>query len=610
MLDAEAALTRAQARLGVAPPEAAEAVDAAARADRFDVRDLALRARAGGNPVIPLVADLTALAGKSAAPYVHRGATSQDVLDTAMMLVATRTLGPVLDDLTAAAEAAGRLAAEHRGTVQAARTLTQQAVPTTFGLKAAGWQLLLTDAAERLTRVRDGLPAQLGGAAGTLAAFEADAAWPATDREQTGHASLLAATTATEWDGPTRPTADQESVVGEDAGEGTDGALREHTALPQESSTSDATRSLRLVAQYASELGLAEPLLPWHVLRTPVADLAGALAFASGALGKVAADVLVMGRTEIGELAEGTGGGSSAMPHKANPVRATLIAAAARQVPALASVLYASMAAEDERPAGAWHAEWPSLRSALRLVGGAARDAAELLADLRVDTDRMRANLAANGGLLAAEQAAVRLEPLLGRGEARRLVERVATSVGTGTEPTFEAALRAELASLDIPSTDHSAAQPPTPPAEQPSQATDPAAAAPHSGEPQRTEPNTTSSTAPSNAARSLAASADAQQPAQESGPAADAAHSGEPQNTEPNTASSTAPRNTPATGEAPSSTAPQRTPATGEAPSGAEPVGGRRPASSDLSALTDPARHLGAAFALVDRVLLARKAR
>ncbi|MBF8194685.1 3-carboxy-cis,cis-muconate cycloisomerase, partial [Nonomuraea sp. K274] len=145
------------------------------------------------------------------------------------------------------------------------------------------------------------------------------------------------------------------------------------------------------------EVGLAEPLLPWHVVRTPVADLAGALAFTAGALGKLGADVLVLSRTEIGEVSEGVGGGSSSMPHKHNPVRATMIAAAARQVPALAAILYGSLAAEDERPPGAWHAEWQPLREALRLVAGAARDAAELTADLRVHPDRMLANLTRPG---------------------------------------------------------------------------------------------------------------------------------------------------------------------------------------------------------------------
>ncbi|MFI6182611.1 3-carboxy-cis,cis-muconate cycloisomerase [Nonomuraea sp. NPDC051191] len=345
MLDAEAALTRVLAGLGRAPLEAADAVTAAARAELYDPAGLAARARSGGNPVIPLVADLRAAAG----PYgehVHAGATSQDILDTALMLVAYRALGPVLGDLDRVVAGLATLARAHRDTLMAARTLTQQAVPTTFGLKAAGWRKLAIDARDRLRAAREALPVQLGGPAGTLDRFTA----------------------------PADPDADS-ATPGGGGGE----------------------EALEVVRRFAGELGLAAPTLPWHVLRTPVADLAGALAFTAGALGKLAADVLVLSRTEIGEVSEGVGGGSSSMPHKHNPVRATMIAAAARQVPAQAAVLYASMAAEDERPPGAWHAEWQPLREALRLVAGSARDAAELVADLRVHPGRMRAALTVAG---------------------------------------------------------------------------------------------------------------------------------------------------------------------------------------------------------------------
>ncbi|WP_405825937.1 3-carboxy-cis,cis-muconate cycloisomerase [Streptomyces sp. NBC_00838] len=360
MLDAESALTRAQAAVGQAPAEAATAVTAAAAATHFDIHDLALRARGGGNPVIPLVADLTAAVGEKYGPYVHRGATSQDVMDTAAMLVASRTLDLVLADLARTERALAELAAAHRDTVMPGRTLTQHAVPTTFGLKAAGWRSLVLDARDRVRAVRDALPAQLGGAAGTLAAFEAYGA----------------------------------------AGDTTD----------------------PLVAAYAHETGLARPALPWHTLRTPLADLAGALAFTAGALGKTAVDVLTLSRTEIAELAEGTGGGSSAMPHKANPVRATLIAAAARRAPHLAATLYTSMAAEDERPAGAWHAEWEPLRDLLRLVGGATRDAAELTEGLQVHADTMRAHLGLTHGLIVSERLAAALAPVLGRARAKALL--------------------------------------------------------------------------------------------------------------------------------------------------------------------------------------------
>jgi 3-carboxy-cis,cis-muconate cycloisomerase len=351
LLDAEAALTRA---LG-APEAVCTEVGAAARAARFDPRALAVRARDGGNPVIPLVAALTAAVGDEAAAWVHRGATSQDIMDTALMLVARRARVLILADLDTTAAALARLAAEHRATPMPGRTLTQHAVPTTFGLKAAGWHGLVRDARDRLAALA--LPVQLGGAAGTLAALG-------------GRVELLAA--------------------------------------------------------YAAETRLDEPLLPWHVLRTPVAELGAALALVGGALAKIAADVLVLSRTEIGELSEGSGGGSSAMPHKSNPVRAALVAAAGRRLPQHAAVLFASMAAEDERPAGAWHAEWQTLREALRLAGGAARDTAELAAGLRVHEHRMRENLGLTEGLLLSERLVAAFEPLIGRDHARRLLTRCA----------------------------------------------------------------------------------------------------------------------------------------------------------------------------------------
>lgn len=389
LLDAEAALTRAQSAVGLAPEAAGRAVTEAARADRFDARVLALRARRAGNPVVPLVADLTRRVAETSpehAPFVHRGATSQDIIDSALMLVAARTLGLITADLLRTAERLARSAAAHRDTPMPGRTLTQHAVPTTFGLKAAGWRSLVLDAHDRLSRVRTSLPAQLGGAAGTLAAF----------REY----------------GPD----------GRDTGR-------------------------ELIDAYAAELGLAAPDLPWHTLRTPVADLGSALAFTAGALGKIAADVLLLSRTEIGEVAEASGGDSSAMPHKSNPVGATLIASAARQVPALASVLHACLVAEDERPAGAWHAEWGPLRDALRLTGGAAHHAAALAGGLTVRPERMRANLELTGGLILSERLSVRLAPAIGRGAASELTGRAARHAAEQGVPLADA-LRQEADGL------------------------------------------------------------------------------------------------------------------------------------------------------------------
>ena len=349
LLDVEAALARAQAAAGAIPAAHADAIVAACRAERYDAAALGEQAADVGNPAAPLVHALRAEVGGDAAADVHRGATSQDVVDSAAMLVARRALDVVLDDLGGAASAAARLAREHRATVMAGRTLLQQAVPVTFGLKAAGWLAALDDSAQRLRAARDtGLAAQLGGAAGTLAALG-------------------------------------------------DGALD-------------------VLARFAAELGLAEPVVPWHTARTRIADLAGALGGACGVMAKVAGDVVLLSQTEVGEVREGGDrGGSSTMPHKRNPVAAISALAGARQAPGLVATLLAAMEHEHERAAGAWHAEWAPLRALLVATGSAAAWLRDCLANLEVDPERMRANL--DDALLAERVAGV-----LGREAADRLV--------------------------------------------------------------------------------------------------------------------------------------------------------------------------------------------
>ncbi|MEU6480362.1 3-carboxy-cis,cis-muconate cycloisomerase [Streptomyces sp. NPDC047017] len=387
MLDAEAALARAQARLGTLPESAARVITACARAELFDVRLLALDARETANPVVGLVRALTAVVAArdaAAADYVHRGSTSQDILDTGAMLVADRAVRIVRADLARTADALARLARRHRDTPVAGRTLALHAVPTTFGLKAAGWRQLVLDADQRLARLLDGgLPVSLGGAAGTL------------------------------------------------------GGYLEYAALDGPRPLDEAGYPERLAAEFAAETGLGAAVLPWHTLRTPMADLAAALSFTAGALGKLAVDVQALARTETAELAEpaaGGRGGSSAMPHKRNPVLATLLRSAALQVPCLATVLTQALLSEDERAAGVWHAEWLPLRECLRLTGGAAHTAVELTEGLRVDTGRMRANLDLTGSRIVSEKIAARLTPLLGKAAARRLLtdaSRTAAAEGT-----------------------------------------------------------------------------------------------------------------------------------------------------------------------------------
>jgi 3-carboxy-cis,cis-muconate cycloisomerase len=375
MLDAERALAVTSAGVGIVPEAAAAAIAAACQADRFDPDDLGRRAEAAGNPVVPLVRDLTQAvegeAGPAAARWAHHGATSQDIMDTAASLVAFRALAPILDDLGAAAGACARLAENHRDTVMAGRTLGQQAVATTFGLKAAGWLVALEEAAAGLDRVRtERLAAQLGGAAGTLASL-----------------------------GP----------------EGTE-----------------------VVREYAAELGLAEPSLPWHTNRVRVAELAGALGAAAGALGKLALDVTLLAQTEVGEVSEGADGdkgGSSTLPHKRNPVMAVLVTAATRRVPGLVATLLAAMAQEQERATGAWHAEWEPQAELLRLVGGAAARTRDLLEGLEVRPERMRANLELTGGLLLAERVAGALTGTLGRAGAQELVRRLSREAADSGRP-------------------------------------------------------------------------------------------------------------------------------------------------------------------------------
>ncbi|WP_433517851.1 lyase family protein [Nonomuraea sp. CA-143628] len=355
MLDAEAALARAQGRAGFIPGAAAALIDRVASEFTADLPDLAQRARQAANPVVPLVADLRkAVGARGVAEFVHRGATSQDICDTAAMLVAARAVGLIVADLDAAMDVLAGLAERHRDTLMAARTLGQQAVPTTFGLKAAGWLTGLLRARDRLAALR--LPAQLGGAAGTLAALI-----------ETAH------------------TASAEPGGGERG----------------------QARVLRLVELYAEELGLVAPLAPWHAERSVVGELGAALAGTAGALGKVATDVILMAQTEVGEVAESSRGDSSAMPQKRNPALSVLIRSAALQVPAYAQLL--GPAGEHERAAGAWQAEWSPLRECLRLTGGAAETAAELVAGLQVFPDRMRDNACLTGGRIVSERLAVHL---------------------------------------------------------------------------------------------------------------------------------------------------------------------------------------------------------
>ncbi len=282
----------------------------------------AIAAQAGehATPVIALVAQLRERVGAQHAAAVHLGATSQDVVDSAMMLIARRALESILADARTALTAAAQLAFMYRQTPMVARTLLQQAGPTSFGLVAAGWLVALQRAVAELERIRaEVLAVQMGGPVGTRA--------PAV-----------------------------------------------------------ATR-------VAATLGLVDPVLPWHTDRTRVVALAAGLGALAGVAGKIARDVSLLSQNEVDELREGGEGrgGSSALPHKRNPVAAVSVLACARRVPGLVATTFACMEQEHQRAAGAWQAEWGTVAELLTLTGSATAWLADLLAGLEVDTGHMRA---------------------------------------------------------------------------------------------------------------------------------------------------------------------------------------------------------------------------
>ncbi|MDF2827610.1 MAG: 3-carboxy-cis,cis-muconate cycloisomerase [Mycobacterium sp.] len=330
-----------------------------------DAEEIARRADVDGNPVSALVAILRDRSDPTTARWLHRGLTSQDVLDTALIICVRDVLIRVGVECAAQIRALADLAERHRGTPALARTLTQAALPSTMGAKIARWLDGVLDAAEPLADLRMSLPVQVGGAVGTLAA-------------------------TTELAG---------SV---------DGALALSDAL-------------------ADELILA-PTAPWHTTRSPVTRIGDALVTCCDAWGHIAADVATGSRPELGELAEGSGGGSSTMPHKNNPVRSVLIRRAALTAGPLGATLHtASAGSVDERSDGAWHAEWATLRALARRTVVAAAHTSDLVSGLRIDEARAAANLAAADGLLAEQRT---MSELTGRpalpdytGAADRLVE-------------------------------------------------------------------------------------------------------------------------------------------------------------------------------------------
>lgn len=322
---------------GIAP--AGAAADLTALVSQKDLDGIAASAEKDGNPVTAVVALLRERAGGETATWLHRGLTSQDVLDTALMLCTRDALAVVHTALATQVYTLVDLIESYGAAPLLTRTLTQPALPGTFGAKFAGWLTAVLDAAEPLSALP--FPVQCGGAAGTMAA--------ATELSGSPEAALgLAATLA---------------------------ATLDLTAAP-----------------------------PWHTTRSVLTRLGDALVTCTDAWGHVANDIAAGVRA--GELAEGSGGGSSTMPHKSNPVLTVLLRRAAMTAPQLGATLHtASAAGVDERSDGGWHAEWAALRTLARRTVVAASQAADLLKGLRVDTSTAAANLAAAPGIHAEQQS-------------------------------------------------------------------------------------------------------------------------------------------------------------------------------------------------------------
>lgn len=365
MLRFEAALARAEARVGVIPQAAAAAIESQCRAELFDRDKLGQGAALAGNPAVPLVTQLAALVereDRAAAQFVHFGATSQDAMDTGLVLQLRDALDAIETDLAALSEILAAMASAHTHTLMAGRTWMQQALPITFGLKAAGWLSAIERHRARIAQMRPRvLVLQLGGAAGTLAAF--------------------------------------------------------------------GENGLRVAEALAQEVRLGVPDIPWHAHRDRLAEVAATAGLLTGTLGKIARDVSLLMQTEIGEVFEPQGegrGGSSTLPQKHNPVGCAATLSAAIRVPALVSVMLTAMVQENERGLGNWHAEWDTLPEIFLLTGGAIEQMTAVLGGLRVDAARMEENLEATRGQIFAEAIVTALAPAMGRLEAKRLVEQAA----------------------------------------------------------------------------------------------------------------------------------------------------------------------------------------
>src|SRR6266481_638224 len=362
MLDFEAALARAEANIGVIPERAADAIAGACKAESFDLGALAEAATRSGNLAIPLVRALTANVAKAdpdAARYVHWGATSQDVIDTATMLGLRAAIDALLSDTDRAIAGFAKLAAKHRDTAMVARTWLQHALPMPFGLKLAEYAAALHRSKTRLTRLRsETLALQFGGAAGTLAAL-----------------------------------GDKGLAVAEKLAQELKLPLPDAPWHTHRDRVADAASVLAILAGTCGKIARDVSLM----MQTDVAE-----AFEPSGEGR---------------------GGSSTMPHKRNPVAAATALAAATMAPNLAATIFAAQVQDHERSAGPWHAEWPTLPTLLLVTSGALASIVDIAEGLEVDAARMRANLDTTGGLIMAEAVTMALAEKIGKREAHHWIE-------------------------------------------------------------------------------------------------------------------------------------------------------------------------------------------
>lgn len=362
MLDFEAALARAEAAAGVIPASAAAPIAAACRAERFDVTAIAEASARAGNLAIPVVKMLTAQvaqADKAASGYVHWGATSQDAIDTATMLMMRAAIDVLLGDLDRAIAGFAALAKKHRNTATVARTWLQHALPMPFGLKLAEYAGALHRARVRLRALRaNGLALQFGGAAGTLAALG-------------------------------------------DKGDQVAANLARELGLPLPDAPWHTHRDR--IADAASAFAI--------------------LTGSCGKIARDVSLLMQTDTAEAFEPAGEGRGGSSTMPHKRNPVAAASALAAATMAPNLAATIFAAQMQDHERSAGPWHAEWPTLPALMLVTSGALAAVVDIAEGLEVDAARMQRNLDTTNGLIMAEAVAMALAASVGKSEAHHIVE-------------------------------------------------------------------------------------------------------------------------------------------------------------------------------------------